>query len=233
MTPDPEAPENVSAGPLNPPLSAIEARVLGCLIEKELATPGAYPLTLNSIVNACNQRSNRDPVMSVGSRETEVAVERLRARRLVALFAGAEARAPKFKQRIDGEFPMEPAVRAMMGELLLRGPQTAAGLRSNAARLHAMPDAAEIEAILADLAARPAGALVCKLARQPGQKEARWTQLLTGVPEQGADSGPAPEPLKVAITLPPEAEARLAAIEAEIATLRSELERLSESLGGQ
>lgn len=216
-----------AAGPR--PLSAPAARVLGCLIEKEFATPDIYPLTLNALVNACNQRSNREPVMEVTGREAEAALEELRARHLAVVFAGADARVPKYKQKIDAVHPMEPAARALLGELLLRGPQTAAGLRANAARLHPMPAAEEFDLILADLAGRLSGALVQKLPRQPGQKEARWAQLLSGAP--AVEPGAAAAPLTVAVTLPPDAELRLAALEAEVVHLRAELARLRQSLG--
>lgn len=229
----PEAPLPSRAPlPFDPPLGALEARVLGCLIEKEFCTPDVYPLTLNSLVNACNQKSNRDPVISVGSHETEIAIEHLRERRLVAPYSGADARVQKFKQRLEDVIPMEPAARAMIGELLMRGPQTAAGLRANSGRMHLMPEVMETEAILGLLATRVEGALVARLERQPGQKEARWTQLLTGKPEQAAVEYHAPaEPLKVEIALPPDAEARLAALEAEVASLRAELAQLREELG--
>ncbi len=221
--------------PLDPPLSAIEARVLGCLIEKELSTPDVYPLTLNALVNACNQRNNRAPVMSVGSGEVEIALEGLRHKQLVTHFAGAEARVAKFKQRIDSVFPMEVAARAMLGELLLRGAQTSAALRANAERMCAMPDAAEVEVILNELASRSAGALLRKLPRQPGQKEARWSQLLTGEPvESAGGDGPAArsaEPVAVTIALPAEAEQRINKLETEVAALRDELRKLREELG--
>jgi uncharacterized protein YceH (UPF0502 family) len=222
-----EAPAALSVA-MDPPLPPLEARVLGCLIEKESTTPDVYPLTLNSLVNACNQKNNRDPVMSVGAREVEIALENLRARHLVTLFAGADARVQKYKHRLEAVFPMEPAARAMMGEFLLRGPQTAAGVRANAARMVAMPELAEVDAILDVLATRPAGPLVVHLPRLPGQKEARWAQLLTGAPSLAEPSAPrAPaEPLKVAIALPPETEARIAALEAQMAELRTEFARM-------
>jgi uncharacterized protein YceH (UPF0502 family) len=234
-----DTPAPTPASPANPePLSVLEARVLGCLIEKELATPDAYPLTLNALVNACNQRNNRDPLMDVGAREVEAALDLLRHKHLAVLFSGADARVPKFKQKLDAVYPMSPAARALLGELLLRGPQTLAGLRGNAERMHAMPAAAEFDALFAELKDRPAGALVRQLPRQPGQKEARWTQLLTGEPSlselrRDSSSGGATgeEPLKVVLTLPPEAERRIAALEAEVVHLRAELARLRTALG--
>lgn len=214
----------------NAPLSALAARVLGCLIEKELATPDIYPLTLNALVNACNQKSNREPVMDVSSRDVEVAVEELRGQRLVMMFGGADARVPKFRQKMDEVYhPLDTKERAVLGELLLRGAQTAAGLRANTERLCAMPSMTEFEALLAELAARPGGALVRKLPRQPGQKEARWAQLLTGEP--ATESGGASEPVTVTMTLPPAVEQRLTALEEEVGRLRGELAELRKALG--
>jgi uncharacterized protein len=221
-------------------LSPLEARVLGCLVEKEFTTPDIYPLTLNALVNACNQRNNRFPILSVGEMEVKLALEQLREKQLVTYFAGADARVPKFRQKLNLVYPMEPVARAIMAELLLRGAQTAAGLRANAERMHPMPDLAEVEAVLTDLSSRPAGALVRKLPRQPGQKEARWAQLLTGEPVEGLDGTESSsqsthahraEPLKVALTLPPEAEARISALETTVAQLQTELARLRAALG--
>jgi hypothetical protein len=214
------------------PLSALEARVLGCLIEKELATPDIYPLTLNALVNACNQRNNRSPIMAVSSTEVEAALDLLRQKQLVTLFSGGDARVPKFRQKFDVVYPVEPVARALIGELLLRGPQTTAGLRANSERLLPMPELTEIETVLGELASRPEGPLVRKLARQPGQKEARWAQLLSGEPvPSGTDEGVSSEPLTVALALPPEVERRLSALEAEVVHLRSELARLRSALG--
>lgn len=223
--------ETTTPLPLESPLTAFEARVLGCLIEKEMATPEYYPLTLNSLVAACNQKSNRDPVLNVGATEVEAALEGLRNRRLASVFAGAEARVPKHKHTLDLVLPLERAAVALLAELLLRGPQTTASLRGNAERLHPLSaDLAEIETLLTDLAARPAGGLVQKLPRQLGQKEARWAQRLTGdTPQPSASDQPAP--LTVALTLPPEAEKRLAALESEVVQLRVELAKLKASLG--
>ena len=222
--------ETPASAPLEPPLAPFEARVLGCLIEKAFATPEYYPLTLNSLVAACNQKSNRDPVLNVGASEVDATLESLRQRRLASVFAGADARVPKHKHTLDQIFPLEPAAVALLAELLLRGPQTTAALRGNAERLVAMPDLAEIETLLTDLAARSSGGLVQKLPRQPGQKEARWAQRLTGDAPQPTASEQS-TPLTVALTLPPEVERRLAALEAEVVHLRAELTKLRSALG--
>ncbi|MFZ5496323.1 MAG: YceH family protein [Verrucomicrobiota bacterium] len=215
-------------------LDALEARVLGCLIEKEATTPDVYPLSLNALVNACNQKNNRAPVMELGEREVEGALDRLRGRRLVTAFSGANARAIKYKHRFGERFPVEPLAQAMVAELLLRGPQTTAGLRGNCERMAAVPDLAGCEALLVHLSGG-AEPLVRKLPRQTGQKEARWAQLLTGEPtaEDLAGAEGAREPLQVAVamTLPPEVEKRLATLEAEVAGLKSELARLRKALG--
>lgn len=232
MTPDPSTNASLPTYPENPPLSILEVRVLGCLIEKEFTTPDIYPLSLNALVNACNQRNNRAPLLSVSAREVEAATDQLRHRRLVALFAGADARVPKFRQALETAYPLDPVARAILGELLLRGPQTTAGLRANAERLQPMPDLAEVELILGELAARPGGPLVRRLARQPGQKETRWAQLFSGEPAAGSDTTATLEPLTVSLTLPPEVDRRLQALEAEVAQLRTELNALRQALGG-
>jgi len=230
-------PNSPAVGAGLPPLTLdlLEARALGCLIEKEATTPDVYPLSLNALVNACNQKNNRFPVMEVGEREAEGAVDRLREKRLVTAFSGANARAIKYKHRFADRFPVEPLAQALVAELLLRGPQTTAGLRGNCERLVAVPDLAGCEALLTALTdgAEP---LVRKLPRQPGQKEARWAQLLTGEPtveDWASPADPTREPLKVsvAMSLPPEVEARLTALETEVATLKAELARLRASLG--
>ncbi len=222
MVPPPDPPPAADE-----PLSPVEARVLGSLIEKELATPEYYPLSLNALVNACNQKSNRHPVLALGAHEVELALDALRRRRLAGLFAGADARVPKFKHTIDLVHPMETAERVVLCELLLRGPQTPGELRNRCERLHPIADPSEAEAILQRLAERPAGPLVTRLERQPGQKEARFAHLLSGPPAPGApahDHADASEP-------PTGAEARLAALEREIAELRARLDDLRRRLG--
>lgn len=221
--------------PLEPALSLIEGRVLGCLIEKEFTTPDLYPLTLNALVLACNQRSNRDPVLALGVTDVEAGIAGLRARRLVSLFTGADSRVAKyrhaFEQVFSVEFASEKPARVLVAELLLRGPQTGAALRGNAVRMIPSLESGDaIEALLGELAVRPGGGLVQKLARQPGQKEARWAQRIA----EEAPAGPAGEaaPLTVALAMPPEVAQRLAALESEVAQLRAELGALKASLGG-
>ncbi len=218
-------------------LSPLEARVLGCLMEKEATTPDIYPLSLNALVNACNQKNNRAPVMSADEDSVRAAIELLRDKHLLTLFSGAGARAVKYRHKFAEVWPVEPTGQSLMCELLLRGGQTAAGLRGNCERLAAMPDLAEVEAVLGDLAAR---GLVVRQERQLGQKEGRWAAGIvemdtaetaaTDAPQVG---GMAAKPtVGVAIKLPPEAEARIAALETDVAFLKGELARLREALGG-
>lgn len=211
-------------------LSSLEARVLGCLIEKELTTPDVYPLTLNSLVNACNQRSNRDPVMEASSRDVELTLEGLRSKKLVTLFSGADARVFKYKQTLDLVYPVGIGARVILCELLIRGPQTPAELRIRTERMHQLTSD-EVEAILEEIAVRPSGPLTRRLARQPGQKELRWAQLLAGEPvaSTGIEASIAPA-APVAVSSPG-LESRVTALEAEIVRLRGELTALRKSLG--
>jgi hypothetical protein len=141
------------------------------LIEKEATTADVYPLTLNALVNACNQRNNRAPVMALSPREVEAALEPLRLKRLVVLFSGADARVPKFRHTLDTALPMEPVALALMAELLLRGSQTLGELRGRAERLCGMPGVAEVEAVLngsGRSAGGPSGAAASPATRAKG-----------------------------------------------------------------
>ena len=211
-------------------LNGVEARVLGCLVEKELTTPDLYPLTLNSLVNACNQRSNRDPVMDLGAREVESALDGLRTKKLATLFSGADARVFKYRQTLDLVFPLAIGARVILCELLIRGPQTAAELRTRTERLHELT-AEDTEAVLQELANRPIGPLVRRLPRQPGQKELRWVQLLTGEPTAAPYSEPAVATAPLASVVPSTLESRVVALESEVARLQAELATLKKSLG--
>jgi uncharacterized protein YceH (UPF0502 family) len=212
-------------------INSTEARVLGCLIEKELATPEYYPLTLNSLVNACNQKSNRHPVMALSDGDVEQALEGLRQHRLAALFSGADSRVAKYKQSIDLVFPMDTSERVVLCELLLRGPQTPGELRTHCNRMHTFENVAAIDQSLSLLAQRASGPLVASLPRQPGQKETRFAQLLTGaLPEATGDDAPA-QPVAVEPKTKSNSEERLAALETEVKSLREQFEQLRAELG--
>ena len=157
-------------------LSPLELRVLGCLMEKELSTPDVYPLSLNGLVNACNQASNRDPVLGVGEAEVQAAVESLVALGLGETWPG---RAMKYAHLAKQRWYLAEQEAAILAELLLRGPQTPGELRTNTKRMYAFPDLAEVEAGIASLMeAEPP--LVVRLPKAPGAREARVAHLLGG-----------------------------------------------------
>ena len=206
-------------------LTPLEARVLGCLVEKEITTPDQYPLSLNALTNACNQKTNRDPVLELGESVVQETLDALSKRHLVMDRSGFGSRVLKYRHRLcNGDHnPLQfsPQELAVMCELLLRGPQTPGELRNRAQRLAPFTDLGVVERTLEALAGRSDGPFVLKLARQPGAREARFAQLLTGVPEAGAESEPAADaqPRAVAGGL---AE-RLRDLEAAVAGLRDEI----------
>jgi uncharacterized protein len=214
--------------PCPPPLSAVEGRVLASLAEKGFSTPDVYPLTLNALIAACNQRNNRDPLMSLGPREVEAALESLRQRRLAVLVSAAEGRVARFRHGLDSVFPLDPCALALLTELLLRGPQTVAELRARAERLHPLPGPADVEALLGTMASPSGGGLARLLPRLPGRKESRWSQCLA---EEAGGPEATPEPLTAVLAVPPEVDRRLAALEQEVAALRGELVALRRALG--
>ncbi len=161
-------------------LDAVEIRVLGCLLEKEQTTPDAYPLSVNALVGGCNQKSNRDPVMGLSEADVEGALDRLHGEVMVWPVDGARIR--KWRHSLDRMWNLGPATRAVMAVLLVRGAQTAGEIRARTERMHAFASAAEVEDALARLAAGDEP-LTVHLARQPGQKEARWTHLVGGPPD--------------------------------------------------
>ena len=206
-------------------LTAVEARVLGCLIEKELATPEYYPLTLNALTNACNQKSNRDPVMNLDDSEVVRALDSLRFQRLAHQSAEG-VRAAKYCHNLEGLLRLEPQELAILAELLLRGPQTVGELRGRAERMAELADLASVEAQLGALTEREPP-LVVRLPRQPGRKEQRYAHLLSGTPEL-AEEGTAPiEPARARVMAENE---RLAALEMEVAALREDVAALRDQL---
>jgi uncharacterized protein len=159
------------------PLNKVEARVLGALIEKELTTPEYYPLSLNALVNACNQKSNRDPVMAL---DEDTVSQALRGLEKEGLAAPADtSRVKKFEHRLQEQFNFDRRETAILCELLLRGPQTLGEMRSRAERMHRFDDLAQVQSTLQKLAQREPP-LVKVLPRQPGTKEARYAHLLSG-----------------------------------------------------
>ncbi|MGP7733106.1 YceH family protein [Oceanimonas smirnovii] len=207
-------------------LSALEQRVVGCLIEKQVSTPDVYPLTLNSLINACNQKSNRDPVMSLSEGDVQSVLNNLVARRLVNNVAGFNARAAKYQHRFCntefGELHFNDGELAIICELLLRGPQTPGELRSRCARLHQFGDVSEVDACLHSLMEK--GPYVVKLARLPGKREARYAHLFGDVPV--ADAG-APA---AAVSAAENSAARIQELEAEVERLKARIKELEAQL---
>lgn len=160
-------------------LTETEIRVVGSLVEKQLTTPEYYPLTLNALTAACNQKSNRDPVMSLSETEIMAAVDRLRDENLVYLFYGSGSRTVKYKHMLPSVYELDPAGTAVMAVLMLRGPQTIGEIRERTGRMHEFGDLNEVQQTLDDLSRRDEP-LIVKLERQPGQKEARYAHLLSG-----------------------------------------------------
>ena len=162
-------------------LNDVEARVVGSLAEKQVTTPDYYPLTLNALVHACNQISNREPVVNYDERTVADAVESLRAKNIVYIFYGAESRVPKYKHMMREMFALSPQELAAMCVLMLRGSQTVGEVRGRTGRLYDFADLSEVEATLEGLANRDEP-LIAKIPRQPGRKEARYAHLLAGAP---------------------------------------------------
>lgn len=176
-------------------LNPNEARVIGCLIEKEIATPDQYPLSLNALVNACNQKSNREPVLNLDEATIQATVDGLRKKHLVLEKTGFGSRVAKYQHRFcNTEFSalqLTAQETAVLCELLLRGPQTPGELRSRASRLCPFADVQEVDNVLGGLAQRDGGPLVVQLAREPGRRESRYAHLFggeTAVPVQFADT---------------------------------------------
>jgi hypothetical protein len=209
-----------------PPLSAAELRVLGSLIEKQISTPDYYPLTLNALTNACNQLTNRDPVVQFDDQTVVRGLDGLRDKRLATLFAGAEARVAKYKHTLTDRLLLTPGEVALLCVLMLRGPQTMAELRTRTERLFTFDTLPEVEETLNALSVRQPQPLVAKLPRQPGTKESRFAQLLSGpIDLPAAEQAVRPEPATLAVRAENE---RIAKLEQETADLKRELVELKQ-----
>jgi uncharacterized protein YceH (UPF0502 family) len=238
-------------------LSALEQRVIGCLVEKQVTTPEQYPMSLNALVNACNQKSNRDPVLQLPETEVQSLIDGLSRKHLVLERSGFGSRVPKYQQRFCNTefsvFQFTPQERAIVCELLLRGAQTPGELRTRAARMAEFADAGQAEAALEALASRESGPLVQRLAREPGRRESRYAHLFgahsadSDRPDTGradihradnqraaSDSAGLPDPeagVPAGASSPSSGSLadRLAALEREVGLLREEIERIRRS----
>ncbi len=211
-----------------PDLSPLEARILGVLVEKDKTTPDTYPLTLNSLAAGCNQKTSRDPVMSVSESEIQGSLEELRGRLLVMETYGASGRVLRYAHNFGKCYGVPAGSVALLAVLMLRGAQTVSELRANCERLYRFDDASSVEGYLEELATRTAGALVLKLSKQPGEREHRWVHLLCGAvivaesavrPNVGGGDNAA-------------LEERLTRLEQEVADLRVELAQLAAGIAG-
>jgi len=200
-------------------LDDIEVRVLGSLIEKELTTPEYYPLSLNSLTNACNQKSNRDPVMALAEDDVVRALDSLRFKQLVVLSADS-GRVPKYRHLLAERMKLIPAEQAIICELLVRGPQTVGELRTRGERMHPFGDPSAVEEVLQELMQRDKPPIAL-LPRQPGRKEGRYAQLFSGMPDFTVEEhGATPEAARVRVTAEND---RIARLEAEVTALRDEV----------
>jgi uncharacterized protein YceH (UPF0502 family) len=214
---------------MSPELTAHEARIIGCLIEKQVTTPDQYPLSLNALTNACNQKSNRHPVLEIDEREVQRVVDGLMKRQLVLEKSGFGSRVPKYQHLFCntqfGSLRFSPQGTAIICELLLRGPQTPGELRTHAARLASLKEVSEVELELEELMTRPDGPFVAKLPREPGRRESRYMQLFCGAAPPASASEPDLAPAATTAGAASVAE-RVAALEAEVLELRREIEAL-------
>jgi uncharacterized protein YceH (UPF0502 family) len=218
---------------MNIEFSANEARVIGCLIEKELTTPDQYPLSLNALTNACNQKTNRDPVLDLSEAAVQQSIDSLMKKYMVSdKSAGYGGRVTKYKHRFcNTEFGSLKFSKQELGVIcvmLLRGPQTPGELRSRTNRLCEFADAEQVEATLKNLMAREDGPFIARLARAPGSRESRYAHLFSGsiesAPEPAAES---PEP--AASSSGPSLNQRLSALEELVEQLRVKVDALTQS----
>jgi uncharacterized protein YceH (UPF0502 family) len=221
-------------------LTPMEARVIGCLIEKQITTPDQYPLSLNALVNAVNQKSNRDPMMNASEGEVQATLDSLSRKHFVMEKSGFGSRVPKYQHRFCntefGTLKFSPLELAIVCELLVRGPQTPGELRTRAARMAPVGDVSEVEAALESLRTRDDGPFVVRLAREPGRRDSRYAHLFSG---EIAEAPETPMAVAAATSTPSPSAApasaatssRLDRLEEEVKQLRAELNDLKQRLG--
>jgi len=223
-------------------LTVLEARVIGCLLEKQVTTPDQYPLSMNALTSACNQKSNREPMLSLSEMQVQEILDGLVRKSLVMEKSGFGSRVPKYQQRFCNlefsELKFTPQELAIVCELLLRGPQTPGELRTRASRMATFNEVSEVEAALSALAAHQPHPLVVRLPREAGRRDARWAQLFTGpvvgvasadpmTSDSGAVAGTADFSLPVT---PERVSDRLALLEAAVAELQAEVVALRRAI---
>lgn len=205
-------------------LTETEVRVLGSLIEKQITTPEYYPLTLNSLTAACNQKNNRNPVTSLAESEVDEALYSLRDKNLAYVFHGSTSRVPKYKHVAPENLQLNPAELAAMCVLMLSGPQTVGEIRTRGYRLYEFPSLEGVEETLRSLSSRDSEPLVTKLPRQPGQKEARFAHLLCGeLNVEQADDAPSVSK----VTRRANDSERVAKLEEQVLMLTQQVEALT------
>ena len=228
-------------------LNATEARVIGCLMEKSVITPDQYPMTLNALTNACNQKSSRDPVMNLEPGEVLGTIRSLQDKHLVRVEENFKTQVDKFTQRLCNtpfsDYQFDPAQFAVMTVLLLRGSRTPGELKANVGRLHSFADNGEVQETLNSLIDREGGGVVVQLPRTPGRRDNEYAHLLSGEVAGTSERtevarSPAPEQPRqtpprqpVAAADSPDLTARVTALETEVAELRQALDTLKEALG--
>jgi uncharacterized protein YceH (UPF0502 family) len=199
------------------PLSLLEARVLGVLIEKQRTVPDTYPLTLNALTAGCNQKTSRDPILVASETDVQAAVDRLKEGAWVVESSGG--RVMRYAHNVERVLRVPTQASALLAALMLRGPQTSGELRINCERMHRFADISAVEAFLHELAARATGALVVELPRAPGARETRWAHLLCGAPAEATAPAAAPGGDTIALS-------EVAALRQGVAALRSDVDAL-------
>ena len=210
-------------------LTATEARVIGCLLEKQVTTPEQYPLSVNGVVTACNQKTNREPVMNLSESDVQEQLDNLVKRHFLRTVSGFGNRVTKYEQRFCnsefGNLKLSAAEVAIITTLLLRGAQTPGELRSRASRMYEFSDMAEVESTLENLATREDGPYVIRLSREPGKRESRYMHLFCGEVDEAIAAA---DELPVASG---DLQARVEALETEVAELKQRLDSLLAHLG--